>query len=291
MARIRRHSLRGSVRQNVSVRMSARGRTRLSVLTGYAVVGLSALAAMAVFLWLWRIEWPQRQAIQAREAVLRATASAHFVVKDIVVDGRNYLDRDKLLTALGVSRGSPILEFDPALARAKILALPWVADVRVERRLPDSVHVTLRERIPMARWQNKGQVSVIDEEGLVLREANSSAFAKLPLVVGAGAPAATHELFGLLRGFPRVVEDISAAARVGERRWDLYLRSGAVVKLPEDQLKAALGRLEGIIAQKTLLQREIKSIDLRLPDRLIIQSEVPVSTDSPPHFKTGEHRP
>lgn len=271
--------------------MSARGRTRLRVLIGYAVVGMSAMMALGVSLWLWRIEWPQRQAVQAQNSLLQATAGAHFVVDDIVVEGRSQLDRETLLAALGVSRGSPILGFDPAAARARMLALPWVADVRVERRLPDSIYVTLRERVPVARWQNRGQVSVIDEAGQVLREANPAVFAKLPLVVGEGAPEATRELLDALKGVPRVAESVSAATRVGERRWDLYLQFGMVAKLPEENLKASLERLDGIIAQKTLLQREVKSIDLRLPDRLIIQSDVPASTDSPSHSQTGENRP
>lgn len=292
MARTRRHSLRGSVRQNVSVRISARGRTRLSVLAGYGAVGLSVLVVLAVSLWLWRIEWPQRQVAQAAGSLLRATAEAKFAVKDIIVEGRRNLDRGQLLKALDAQRGTPVLAFDPAEARRRVLALPWVEDVVIQRRFPDTVRVTIKERVPMARWQYQGHVSVIDERGRELFEARPEAFSKLLLVVGAGAPEATMDLLKALRGHPRVHEQVAAATRIGERRWDLYMRSGLVAKLPESGLEAALSRLSGIMEQKTLVQSEVKAMDLRLPDRLIIQSDVPVATDSSPsHPQTGENRP
>ncbi|MER2519393.1 MAG: cell division protein FtsQ/DivIB [Bdellovibrionales bacterium] len=254
-------------------------------------MGVSALTIFVIALWLWRIGWPQHQVERTRDALLRATADARFAVGDIVVEGRSQLDREQLLDVLGLSRGAPILDFNPAAARARILALPWVAEVRVERKLPDSVRVVLQERKPLARWQYSGRLSVIDEEGRELQEAKPEAFATLPLIVGAGAPEAAHDLFEALRNHPRVLELVTAATRVGERRWDLYLQSGVAVKLPEEGLSAALSRLSGIIEKKTLIEREVKVIDLRLTDRLIIQSDVPVTTDSFPPSQTGENRP
>lgn len=291
MVRIRRHSLRGSVRQNVSVRISARGRTRLGVLAGYGAVGFSLLAVLGMSLWLWRIGWPQRQIAHVQESLLSMTADARFAVKDIVVEGRRNLDRGALMNTLKLPRGAPILGFDPAEARRRVLALPWVADATVQRRFPDTVRVVIRERSPMARWQFQGHLTVIDEDGRELFEAKPESFAMLPLVVGAGAPEATAELLKALRGHPRAREQVAAATRIGERRWDLYLRSGHVVKLPEDGVEYALKRLAGIIEQKTFLPSEVKAIDLRLSDRLIIQSDVPVDTDSPPRPQIGEKRP
>jgi cell division protein FtsQ len=43
------------------------------------------------------------------------------------------------------------------------------------------------------------------------------------------------------------------------------------VRLPEDDLDAALHRLSVLISQEKLLDRDIVAVDLRIPDRLTIE--------------------
>ena len=57
----------------------------------------------------------------------------------------------------------------------------------------------------------------------------------LPLIVGDGAPEhAAEALFDLLGDAAGAADRVSAAVRVGERRWNLRLDNGIDVKLPED---------------------------------------------------------
>ena len=44
-----------------------------------------------------------------------------------------------------------------------------------------------------------------------------------------------------------------------------------MVNLPEEEARASWARLARLVAEHDLLQRDIRGIDLRLPDRLVVR--------------------
>jgi cell division protein FtsQ len=58
---------------------------------------------------------------------------------------------------------------------------------------------------------------------------------------------------------------------VAERRWNLRLKNGVDVRLPEFDVARALDQLVGLDRDKKILSRDIVSIDLRLPDRVTVR--------------------
>jgi cell division protein FtsQ len=149
--------------------------------------------------------------------------------------------------------------------------LPWVDSAIVERRLPDIVAVILTERTPEARWQHDDKLYVIDSEGRVLTAAKPENFTSLPLVVGTGADSEAQAFLADLKNYPDIADKTDSAVRVGERRWDLHLQPKIVVRLPEQDVDGALHRLSVLITQEKILDRDIAAIDLRMPDRLVIE--------------------
>ena len=130
----------------------------------------------------------------------------------------------------------------------------------------------LEERQPLALWQSDRVLWVIDADGVVLTEDGLEAYAALPLVVGLGAPDHAAPLLEKLASQPAIARRVEAAIRVSERRWDLRLDNGVNVRLPESGIDAALLRLSEIEANNGLLDRDIVAIDLRIGDRLVVQT-------------------
>jgi len=96
---------------------------------------------------------------------------------------------------------------------------------------------------------------------------------KLPRVVGEGA-AASHaaELLDML-GEPRpdLAARVTAAIRVGDRRWNLRIDNAIDVLLPADE-PAGRGRNSPASTRSSaLLQRDVQTIDIRLPDRVVLR--------------------
>ncbi len=197
-------------------------------------------------------------------------------VRDIRIDGREKTPEPLLRAALGVSPGDKLLAFSLDAARTRIESLAWVQRATVERRLPGTIIVTLEERRPFAVWQNGGKFQLIDRAGQVVEQQepakDAAAFKTLPLVVGAGAPENAATLLDALAAHSSLRARVSAAVRVGERRWTLHLKNGADVLLPEGAEVAALDRLMDLQSSQALLDRPLQTIDMRLPDRLVVRA-------------------
>lgn len=206
----------------------------------------------------------------AKWNVIKTSADHGFTVQDVLVTGRGETDREALLQALGIARGAPILAFDFEAAKARVETLPWVLQARIERLLPDTVAVHLIERRPIALWQFEGQFALIDEEGSVITRNELSRFTGLIHVVGEDAPNHVGGLLELLETQPQLKSQVSAAVRVGGRRWDLMLAGGVDVRLPETGAPDALARLADFEQETGVLGREIRVLDLRVPDRVIV---------------------
>jgi cell division protein FtsQ len=210
-------------------------------------------------------------------------------VATIEFHGQSNTPEALLNTALGVSKGDPILGFSVEGARQRIEALSWVEHVAVERRLPDTIYVDITERRPYAIWQNQGKFQLIDRNGEVVTNEDVASFNDLPLVVGLGAPAHAADMLTALAAVPDIKSRVVAIVRVGERRWNLQLKNQVTVMLPEGHEPAALARLNDLQSQQQLLDRKLLFVDMRLPDRLAVQAR-PATPPSPaPDMKTPEN--
>ena len=203
-------------------------------------------------------------------------------ITDVVIEGRANTPEPTLRAALGITKGDPILSFSVEQARKRIEELSWVEQATVERRLPNTVVVFLQERRPFAIWQHQGKFVLIDRAGLVVDNQDVRHFRHLPLVVGLGAPPAAAALLDALTARPDLSARVIAAVRVAERRWNLRLKNGADVMLPEGHEVAALDRLLQLHQSQALLDRPLSAIDLRLPDKLIIRPRAEGRGDAGP---------
>ncbi len=219
-----------------------------------------------------------------RERLGAVTAASGLRVQDVKIEGRANTPEPLLRAAIGVSIGDPILGFSVEAARSRIETLSWVEHATVERRLPGTVVVYVQERRPFAIWQNHGRFQLVDREGQVVNQ-DISQFRKLPLIVGMGAPAAAAPLLDALTGRPALAEKVVAAVRVGERRWNLRMHSGADVMLPEGHEIAAIDRLMQLEQDHSLLERPLAAIDMRLPDRLVLRPKQEAAETTPPGTK------
>jgi cell division protein FtsQ len=96
-------------------------------------------------------------------------------------------------------------------------------------------------------------------------------FAKLPLVVGDGAEQRAHDFLVLIGKYPQLRDQVQASVLVAARRWNLKLKNGIEVRLPETGVAPALDTLAELDRDKKLLTRDIESVDLRLPDRVTVR--------------------
>jgi cell division protein FtsQ len=215
--------------------------------------------------------WLDRVGERAGEDALALSARLGLRLEEVLVEGRHETAAKELLAALDLKRGQPILAISPEAARHRLEQLAWIKSATVERVLPGTIHVHLIERTPMALWQRDRKLVLVDRDGQVILQTGVERFAQLPVLVGDDAPEAAAPLLDLLASEPDLQKRVTAAIRVGERRWNLQLDNGVNVRLPETDIAQAWAQLANLQRSSNVLGRDVVTIDLRLPDRLVIQ--------------------
>ena len=244
-----------------------------------AVLSATFVAALLGAAWLvWQAGMPQRAAASAVRSLVGVSADAGFVVRDIFVVGRDSTPKATLLQALAVGYGTPILAVDLEAARARVQALPWVRQASVRRVLPDTIVVEIVERRPLALWQHDKKFALIDEEGQTILRDDVARFGGLMVVVGEDAAANATALVRMLATEPDLMRRVKAAVRVGGRRWNVHLAQGIDVELPEQDPEAAWRRLADYQRRYGVLDKPVRTIDLRLSDRLTVLPAPPKTT-------------
>ena len=197
--------------------------------------------------------------------------SAGFRIISVGINGRKQLTQDEVLAIGGVNGRSSLLFLDAAAVRDRLKANPWIADATVHKFYPGELQIDIVERSAFALWQQDGRLSVIADDGAVLEPYLSRRFISLPLVVGKGAETRAKDFLALLARYPQVKSVTRAAIFVGERRWNLRLKDGLDIRLPENDVGNALAALSKLDKDEKLFSRDIVAVDMRLPDRLTVQ--------------------
>jgi cell division protein FtsQ len=197
--------------------------------------------------------------------------SAGFRITSVAINGRKQLTQDEVLGIGGISGRSSLLFLDAAVVRDKLKANPWISDATVLKLYPGQLQIDITERTAFALWQQDGRLSVVADDGAVLEPYLSRRFLSLPLVVGKGAETRARDFLALLARYPQVQAATKAAIFVGERRWNLRLKDGLDIRLPENDVGNALAALSRLDKEERLFSRDIVAIDMRLPDRLSVQ--------------------
>ncbi|WP_375414904.1 cell division protein FtsQ/DivIB [uncultured Bradyrhizobium sp.] len=197
--------------------------------------------------------------------------SVGFRIVAVAINGRKQLTQDEVLAIGGVNGRSSLLFLDAAVVRDKLKANPWIGDANVQKFYPGQLQIDITERSAFALWQQDGRLSVIADDGAVLEPYVARRFRGLPLVVGKGAETRARDFFALLDRYPRVRSAMKAAVFVGERRWNLRLKDGLDVRLPENDVGNALAALTRLDRDERLFSRDITAIDMRLPDRMTVR--------------------
>lgn len=194
-----------------------------------------------------------------------------FTLEDVVVEGRMRTNKGQILQTLDLKRGIPLLSINISDAKEKLEKLSWVKAARIERRLPDTVFIRISEKEPVAIWQNQNKTYLVDYDGELVETKEASKYKELLLVTGHKAPLHVGKLITLLEKFPEIKARVSAATYLRSTRWDIKLDGKVDIRLPEKEAERALEYLLVLEKHHHLIEREVITIDMRLPGQLIFR--------------------
>lgn len=196
-----------------------------------------------------------------------------FQSADISVEGAGRLSRADVLRIAGITESSTLFLIDADATRTRLMRNAWIAEATVAKLYPDRLEITIAEKKPFAVWQSRGNFFVIAKDGAVIDQLARERVrdAGMPIVVGEGAERRAQDFLAVLDRFPVVRGETMAAVLIAERRWNLRLKNGTDVRLPEEDADVALMRLVALDRDKHILSRDVSMIDMRLPDRVVVR--------------------
>ena len=203
--------------------------------------------------------------------------------RHVMVTGIHHTSRMAVLRAAGLLGSPPLIDVGSARADRRIEALPWVETARVSRRWPDSVTVSVVERVPIALVtagpsggaRRSWTVSVVDGSGRVLEVLGQapSDLAQLPTLMvpdSAGRPGswlgpAAGPALEVAGSIPRVLRSEVRQVKVVAGGVALGLADGAsVVFGPATMIPEKYEALASLLAVTS--PQPGSSVDVTVPE-------------------------
>lgn len=206
---------------------------------------------------------------QFQVAVEKVTVMAGLAVDKIDIEGHVHARPEDIFAVLGLDGTRSLFSIDPVESRTALATLPWVKSAEIRKSYPDTLHISIVEREPFAIWQTRDSLSVVQVNGDVIGGYSGNSLRHLPLLVGEGAPQEAAAFMQTVGKYEDIAGEVRAFVRVGQRRWNLRLRNGLTIKLPEQNVEAALQRVVDLQREHDVMSRDLASVDVRLKDRTV----------------------
>ncbi|MBI77688.1 MAG: hypothetical protein CMM53_07920 [Rhodospirillaceae bacterium] len=239
--------------------------------TNSAIIIVSILLLICGPLWTWKSGVLSEGIDTLENNLIQQTASLGLRVNKVILRGRYKTPRYKVIDAIGLKKGDPIMGVKLEVIRRNLVKIPWIQNATVQRNWPSTIYIRISERKPIALWDSKRQKYLIDAQGKTFISERIESFRYLLVVAGHGAPSAALKLLNIIGKNPSLAAKITRATFVGKRRWNLKLKSGIKIRLPEKNPHKAWKRLIELNSKKRILARDIRLIDMRLPKSIIIK--------------------
>jgi cell division protein FtsQ len=154
-------------------------------------------------------------------------------------------------------------EVDVEAVRAASRALPWVREASVRRVWPDSLHVAIVEREPVARWNDE---TLMEADGSLFQPYGKAT--ELNLAKLYGPPQSEREVLAAHDRFRTVLGPLGGgieSLRLLERGgWRVMLVNGTTLVLADGQDAATLKRFARAAAKEIAEHLDqIEQVDLR----------------------------
>lgn len=108
---------------------------------------------------------------------------SNLKVKRVTIEGNRIVETAEITQLIKVPKNSQLQDVDLAAVRRDILSHHFIKDAVVERDLPATLKVTVKERVPLAII-NSAEILYLDDDGVVLPHSMSKQLFDLPVLTG-----------------------------------------------------------------------------------------------------------
>lgn len=187
---------------------------------------------------------------------------ADIRIHKIYISGNHALSKKDIANIAHLYKGRFMVYVSPHKIRKSLEQQPWIKHVCVIEKLPHTIYIDVMEYKPFVLLAYKKEYFLVDEEGCIFTKAHD--ISNLIVISGRNAVYNLSLVRKIL--YSKNAKLVKAMQYIGERRWNIVLKSGITVKLPEENPYIAWQYL----LQSKLLYSNAKEIDLRLSDKIFL---------------------
>jgi len=192
-------------------------------------------------------------------------------IKSVVVEGDfNFITKQRATQLIGNEIDGDFLQLDLMQLKNTLLGDPWVENVTLNRRWPDTLVVKIAEQKPIARWGD----GFLNQRGEIVRVDEAAKLSGLPWLQGSEADAPEilqqyQDLSQLLRSSGL---DVIALKCDNKKSWRLTIKNHVEIALGRDQVMEKMRRF--VTVYDTHLRNvwmDVKAIDLRYSNGVAVR--------------------
>ncbi len=195
-----------------------------------------------------------------------------FMLDALSIEGASDSLNAEIRDVLGLH--FPVSSFDLDLAdlRKRVLALPPVEIAEARIKGGGILHIKVNEKIPALLLKEKVGFTVLSKQGEFIRSVSAREnFSDLPVITGEGAEKAATQATAIFKAIYGKLNQVRGLVFVGQRRWNLIMKSGQVVMLPEQNPEQAIQKIIILDKAEQIFSRNIAVFDFRLPSRITLR--------------------
>jgi cell division protein FtsQ len=232
----------------------------LKIILAVVIMGISAL-----------VIFPNNLALIANNFYEEQTSKLNFKIESIIIEGTDKISEQELQALTGIKLGSNIMNVDLTEVKSRMETQPWVASAVVERILPSTISINLTEEVPQAIYVEENKKYLVNRKGRKLQEVIGSDYQDYLTIEGNHANLKFDGVLDQLYNFQNTYKKVESLHFKGNRRWDVKLKNGILIKLPETNINEALEVFEKNFGKISKLYKTC-IVDLRLiPDKIYLK--------------------
>ncbi|PCH81128.1 MAG: hypothetical protein COB90_05890 [Hyphomicrobiales bacterium] len=207
----------------------------------------------------------------ADDALAAVTVPMGLEIRNVHVTGNKEVSADEIRSAISVAGYPSMVAFNAFKASEVLKSNPWIKNVSIQKIYPDYLVIQVQERKPYALWQDDRRLVMIERSGMPIFADIPDKYETLPLIIGGDAARRASVLVERISASPVLGPLLQSARLEGSRRWDLFLKNGIRVQLPENNIDEAIAVIETMHLERGLLDRDVTIVDVRISDRVRIR--------------------
>lgn len=183
------------------------------------------------------------------------------------------ITKEQLQAVVSAQVNGGFFSVDVDAVTAAVNALPWVDTVEVRRVWPDTLHVTVKEQVALARWRDQALVNVWGElfspalesfpEGMVELRGPDNSVASM-----------AHQFSLFNQSLEQAGLNMKRIVLSQRQAWELELNDGVTVVLGRSDMEKRLQRFVKFYSPLLAAAEKVRRIDMRYTNGFAVQWRV-----------------